>query len=179
MKPILIAMPVLVVVLVGAATTFVRVHRDLVEQRTAIAAEWSDVDQALKQRAGLIGNLVEAGRKLAPLDAQALKEVSEAHAVVLRGPTPEDKVQANERLSNWLAKVLVAAENYPRLRSNPGFLRLQEEIKTSEDSIAVARLKYNDSLEHYNARIQSFPHNLVAGISGFRRNDAYFPTEHF
>jgi LemA protein len=175
----LIAIPVVLAATAGAWTTFVRVRGDLAQQRADIASEWSDVDQALEQRASLIGDLADTGRKLAPLQGEVLKQVAEARAAVLGGPAPEDKVQANLRLSNALAKVLVEAENHPRLRANPVFLRIEEEIKNSEDRIAEARLKYNDSLEHYNARIQSFPHNLVARISGFGRNDAYFPTEHF
>jgi LemA protein len=178
-KIVLIAIPVLLAATAGGGTTFVRVRGDLAQQRAVIASEWSDVDQALQQRASLIGDLTETGRKLAPLQAEVLKQVAEARAAVLGGPAPQDKVQANLRLSNALAKVLVEAENHPRLRSNAAFLRIEEEIKNSEDRIAEARLKYNDSLEHYNARIQSFPHNLVARISGFERNDAYFPTEHF
>lgn len=179
MRKILIAIPVLMVASAGAGTTFVRVRSDLAQQRVDIASEWSDVDQALEQRAALIGDLADAGRKLAPLQAETLKQIAEARAAVVGGPSPQDKLQANLRLSNALAKVLVEAENYPRLRSNPAFLRIEEEIRNSEDRIAEARLKYNDSLQHYNARIQSFPHNLVARISGFGRNDAYFPTEHF
>lgn len=179
MRKVLIAIPVLLVATAGAGTTFVRVRGDLAQQRADIASEWSDVDQALEQRAGLIGDLVDTGWKLVPLQAEILKQVAEARAAVIGGPAPQDKLQANLRLSNALAKVLVEAENYPRLRSNPAFLRLEEEIRNSEDRIAEARLKYNDSLQHYNARIQSFPHNLVARISGFGRNDAYFPTEHF
>jgi LemA protein len=175
----LVVIPVLLAATAGGGATFVRVRDDLAQQRIDIASEWSDVDRALKQRASLIGDLTDAGRKLAPLQPELLQQVAEARAEVLGGPAPQEKVQANLRLSNALAKVLVEAENHPQLRSNSGFLRLEDEIKNSEDRIAEARLKYNDSLEHYNARIQSFPHNLVARISGFGRNDAYFPTEHF
>lgn len=179
MRKVLIVIPVLLVATAGAGTTFVRVRGDLAQQRADIASEWSDVDKALQERAGLIGDLAEAARKLAPFQEEVLKQVAEARAAVIGGPSPQDRLQANLRLSNALAKVLLEAENYPRLGVNPAFLRLVEEIKSSEDRIAEARLKYNDSLEHYNARIQSFPHNLVARISGFGRNDAYFPTEHF
>jgi LemA protein len=175
----LIAIPVLLAATAGAGSTFVKVRGELAQQRADIDSEWSQVDQALQRRASLIGDLAEAGRKLAPLHADVLKQVAEARAAVAGGPAPQDKVQGNLRLSNALAKVLVEAENHPQLRSNPAFLRIEEEIKNSDDRIAEARLKYNDSLEHYNARIQSFPHNLVARISGFGRNDAYFPTEHF
>ena len=179
MRTALIAIPVLLAATAAAGTTFVRVRADLAQQRTDIASEWDDVDQALQERAGLIADLVDAGQKIAPLQAEVVKQVADARRAVLGGPGPEDKIAGNLRLSNALAKVLVESENLPRMRSNAAFLRLEEEIKNSEDRIAEARLKYNDSLEHYNARIQSFPQNLVARISGFGRNDAYFPTEHF
>jgi LemA protein len=174
----LIAIPVLLAATAGAGTTFVRVRSDLAQQRTDIASEWSDVDQALQERASLIADFVDAGQKLAPIEAEVVKQVADARRAVVSGPGPDDKIAANLQLSNALAKVLVKAETYPRMNSNAAFLRLEEEIKNSEDRIAETRLKYNDSLEHYNARIQSFPHNLVARISGFGRNDAYFPTEH-
>jgi LemA protein len=175
----LIAIPVLLAATAGAGTMFVRVRADLAQQRTDIVSEWEDVNQALQERAGLIADLVDAGQKLAPLQAEVLKQVADARRAVVGGPGPEDKIAANLQLSNALAKVLVESENHPGMRANAAFLRLEEEIKNSEDRIAEARLKYNDSLEHYNARIQSFPQNLVARISGFGRNDAYFPTEHF
>ena len=178
-RTLLIALPVLLVVTGGAGSTFVRVRTDLAQQRVDIASEWSDVDEALDERAGLIDSLAKAGQKIATFQPDTLKQIAEAHEVVMKGPAPQDKVQANDRLSNALAKLLLEAESFPRLQKDTEFLRLQEEIRSSDDHIAEARLKYNDSLEHYNARIQSFPHNFVARISGFRRNDAYFPTEHF
>ncbi len=179
MKKVLIAIPVLIVATAGGGTTFVRVRADLAQQRSDISSEWSDVVQALQERAARIEDLVAAAEKIAPLRADILSQVAEARRVVLGGPSPEDKIKANLQLSNALAQLLVEAENHPHLRSNPQFLRLQDEIRNGDDRIAEARLKYNDSLEHYNARIQSFPQNLVARISGFGRNDAYFPTEHF
>ena len=74
-------------------------------------------------------------------------------------------------------RLLVITENYPQLRSNENFLRLQDELAGTENRIAVERRKYNETLEHYNAQIQRFPDNIVASMSGFTRNDAYFKTE--
>ena len=84
---------------------------------------------------------------------------------------------ANDQLSGALSRLLVITENYPQLRSNENFLRLQDEIAGTENRIAVERRKYNETLEHYNAQIQRFPDNIVASMSGFTRNDAYFKTE--
>ncbi|HLK62281.1 MAG TPA: LemA family protein [Bryobacteraceae bacterium] len=178
-KTALILLPVLLAATAAAGTTFVRVRADLAQQRAAINTEWTEVDEALQERAELVENLVNAGQKLAPIGSDVMTQVTEARKAVTGGPGPDDKIQAHLRLSNALAKVLLEAENHPNLRNDDAFLRLQEEIRNSDDRIAEARLRYNDSLEHYNARIQSFPQNLVARISGFRRNDAYFPTEHF
>ena len=69
------------------------------------------------------------------------------------------------------------SENYPQLRSNEAFRRIEDDIAEKENDIAVERLKYNETLEHYNAQIQMFPDNVVASMSGFTRNDQYFPTE--
>ena len=178
-RRVLIVMPVVLVVSAIAGRMFFSIRDDLAGQRDAIASGWSAVDQALQQRAGLIASLTAVAQRFAAVQPDLLKEIADAHAIVTSGPAPQEKVRANDRLSLALARLLVAAENYPRLRSNPGFLRSQDEIKSSEDRIAMARRKYNDSLEHYNARIQSFPYNLVARVSGFGRNDEYFPTEHF
>jgi LemA protein len=73
--------------------------------------------------------------------------------------------------------LLVVAENYPQLRSNENFLRLQDELAGTENRIAVERRKYNETLQRYNTAIQVFPNNIVASLSGFERNNAYFTTE--
>ena len=179
MRPALIAIPVLLAATAAAGTTFVRVRADLQQQRSDIQSEWTDVVEAIEQRAALIEDLVNTGQKIAPIRPDIVSQVTEARKGLVAGTGPIEKIQAHLRLSNALAQVLVDAENHPQLRTNAGFLRLQEEIRNSDDRIAEARLKYNGSLEHYNARIQSFPQNLVARISGFQRDDAYFPTEHF
>ncbi len=179
MRAALTAIPVLLAASAAAGTTFVKVRNDLAQQRAEIRSEWEDVDEALQHRAALVEDLVAAGQKIAPIRADIVSQVAEARKEVDSGPGPVNKIQAHLRLSNALARVLVEAENHPQLRDNPAFLRLQDEIRNSEDRIAEVRLKYNDTLEHYNARIQTFPQNWVARISGFRRNDAYFPTEHF
>ena len=76
-----------------------------------------------------------------------------------------------------LSRLLVIAENYPQLRSNENFLQLQDEIAGTENRIAVERRKYNEALQRYNTSSSLFPDNIVASLSGFTRNDAYFKTE--
>ena len=171
---LLILLPLLVVASAAAASAFFKLRDELAQHRAAIGAQWREVNAAFDERAALIEELA---RKSAV--AAVLQEVKEARAAGMSAATPQARIQANLRLSGALAKVLVSLESRRRVHPPRSVLRLEEEINDSDARIAVARRKYNETLEHYNARIQRFPLNLVARISGFTRNDAYFYTEPF
>ena len=177
MKIGLIVVLILVVAAVGFGGKFVSVRNDLVTQREAVNAQWSQVDVALQRRADLIPNLVETVKGFAKHETEVFTAIANARAALLGSKTPQEKIAANEQLSGALGRLLVLTENYPQLRSNENFLRLQDEIAGTENRIAVERRKYNETLEHYNAQIQRFPDNIVASLSGFSRNDAYFRTD--
>jgi LemA protein len=76
-----------------------------------------------------------------------------------------------------MVKFLAVTENYPQLKSNENFLRLQDELAGTENRIAVERRRYNETVQDYNTFIALFPNSLVASMDGFARNDAYFKTE--
>ena len=71
----------------------------------------------------------------------------------------------------------MVVENYPQLKSNENFLRLQDELAGTENSIAVSRRRYNEAVQRYNTNIDLFPNNIAASLFGFQRNDAYFKTD--
>ena len=73
-----------------------------------------------------------------------------------------------------IGRLLVLVENYPQLKSNENFMRLQDELAGTENRIAVERKRYNDTLQDYNTYVQQFPASLFAGWAGFKPNDAYF-----
>jgi LemA protein len=177
MKVALIAVAVILLAAMAAGSKFVTVRNDLVTQREAVNAQWSQVDVALQRRADLIPNLVETVKGFAKHETEVFKNIADARSALMGGRTPQEKIAANDQLSGALSRLLVISENYPQLRSNENFLRLQDEIAGTENRIAVERRKYNETLEHYNAQIQRFPDNVVASMSGFERNDAYFKTE--
>jgi LemA protein len=177
LKKILIVAPVLIVLGVGAAVKLNRVHDDLASQRAAIKTQWAQVEAALKGRADLIPGMVEMVQRYTTKETGVFQYVADARAALDRSRTPQEEIQANDQISGAIARLLIIAENYPKLRSNKAFLRLGDEIAGSENRIAVERRKYNEILEHYNAQIQLFPDNIVASVSGFRRNDAYFRTD--
>ena len=177
MKIGIIILVVLLLVAMGACSKYVSVRNELVTQREAVNASWSGVDVALQRRADLIPNLVSTVKGFAAHETEVFKNIADARAALGGARTPTDKLAANDQLSGALSRLLVISENYPQLRSNENFMRLQDELAGTENRIAVERRKYNETLQRYNTTIELFPNNIVAGLGGFTRNDAYFKTE--
>ena len=177
MKAALIVILSLVVVAVAGGGKFVSVRNDLVTKREAINAQWAQVDVTLQRRADLIPNLVETVKGFAKHESEVFTNIANARAALAGAKTPQERIAANDQISGALSRLLVLTENYPQLKSNENFLRLQDELAGTENRISVERRKYNEVLQHYNAQIQRFPENIVASLSGFTRNDAYFSTE--
>jgi LemA protein len=177
MKIGLIVLAVVLLLGMGACSKYVGVRNDLVTEREAVNSAWSAVDVALQRRADLIPNLVSTVKGFAAHETEVFKNIADARAALGGARSPQEKIAANDQLSGALSRLLVITENYPQLRSNENFLRLQDELAGTENRIAVERKKYNDTLQRYNTDIELFPNNIVAGLSGFTRNDAYFKTE--
>jgi LemA protein len=176
-KPFLIVILVLAAILLLAGGKYVGSRNELVREREAVDAQWAQVDVVLQRRADLIPNLVATVKGFAQHETEVFKDIADARAALAGGRSPQEKIQANQQLDGALARLLVIAENYPQLRSNENFLQLQDEIAGTENRIAVERRKYNEALQRYNTSISLFPDNIVASLSGFARNDAYFKTE--
>ncbi len=171
---------VLVIVLVGGlvfGSVYIGRRNEIVRQHEAITAAWSQVDVTIQRRADLIPNLVETVKGYAAHEQKAIEEVAQARAALIGARTPQDRIAANDRLDGALGRLLVVVENYPNLKANENFLRLQDELAGTENRIAVERRRYNEAVQRYNTYIQLFPNNLVAGFAGFQRNDAYFKAE--
>jgi LemA protein len=176
-KFVWIAVAVIVILVLAFAGQYISIRNQLVTQREAINAQWSQVETVLQRRADLIPNLVETVKGFAKHETEVFGAIANARAAMAGARTPQEKIQANNQLEGALGRLLVVAENYPQLRSNENFLRLQDEIAGTENRIAVERRKYNEEVQRYNVSIERFPSNLVASMAGFPRNDAYFKTE--
>jgi LemA protein len=153
---------------------YVGVRNALVTKNEAVKSTWSQVDIVLQRRADLIPNLVETVKGFAKHEETVFGDIAKARSQLLSAGTPQDKIAANNQLDGALGRLLVVVENYPQLRSNENFLRLQDELAGTENRIAVERKRYNDTLQDYNTYLQVFPHNIFAGWAGFKPNEAYF-----
>jgi LemA protein len=177
MKAVLIVVIVLVIAGLAFGGKYVGIRNDLVTKKETVSAAWSQVDVALQRRADLIPNLVETVKGYAKHEQGVMDAVANARAALIGAKTPQEKIAANSQLDGALGRLLVVVENYPNLKANENFLRLQDELAGTENRIAVERRKYNETVQSYNTQIQLFPNNIVASMSGFQREDAYFKTE--
>jgi len=169
-----IAIAIIVVLLLVGVGSYIGARNQMVTKNEAVKAAWSQVDIALQRRADLIPNLVETVKGFALQEQTVFGDIARARSQLLSAGTPTDKIAANQQLDSALGRLLVIVENYPQLKSNENFLRLQDELAGTENRIAVERKRYNDALQDYNTYIGLFPNSFWAGIAGFKRNDAYF-----
>lgn len=148
-------------------------YNELVQLSEAGEAAWSEIDNQLQRRNDLIPNIVETVKGYAKQERDVLVQVTEARSRVAGAGSREDKMDASNRLTGALSRLMVVVERYPELKSNQNFLRLQDELAGTENRIAVARKRYNDSVQEYNTVARMFPTNLTAGVFGFEQMD-YF-----
>jgi LemA protein len=153
---------------------YIGVKNNLVAKDQAVKAAWSQVDIVLQRRADLIPNLVETVKGYAQQEVTVFGDIAKARSALLSAQTPSDKIAANGQLDGALGRLLLVVENYPQLKSNENFLRLQDELAGTENRIAVERKRYNDTLQDYNTYVLQFPNSLYAGWAGFKQNPAYF-----
>jgi LemA protein len=178
MKSILVALGVLVVAALLIVMPLMGSRNDLVVEKNDIDGKWAQVDNDMKRRADLIPNLVETVKGYAKQEQTVISEVTNARAAMLgaRSGDRTEEIKANDQLTGALGRLLVLTENYPDLKSNQNFLRLQDELTGTENRIAVSRRDYNLSIQKYNTDVELFPKNIAASIFGFKRDDAYFKT---
>jgi LemA protein len=177
MKKGLIVLIVIVLLLFWIGSSFISHRNDMVRKREAVNAAWAQVDVVLQRRSDLIPNLVETVKGFATHEEKVFGDIAAARAAMAGAKSPQEKIAANGQLDSALSRLLVVVENYPQLRSNENFLRLQDELAGTENRIAIERRRYNETVQDYNTYISLFPNNIVASLSGFTRNDAYFKTE--
>jgi LemA protein len=149
-----------------------------------IEQSWGDVQTAYQRRNDLIGNLVNTVKGYAEHEKTTLTAVVEARAkatsvtVDPSNITPEQLAAFNKAqsgVSSSLSRLLVSVEQYPNLKADQSFLKLQDELASTENQILTARTRFNEAVKPYNTHIKTFPNSLFAGMFGFKEK-AYFQS---
>ncbi|MEE8474657.1 MAG: LemA family protein [Myxococcota bacterium] len=167
-----------VVVLVGLAFAANGCgYNTLVTEQEQVESAWSEVENQLQRRNDLIPNLVSTVKGFAAQEKDVLLGVTEARSRVAGAGTPSESMAASNQLSGALSRLLVVVERYPNLKSDQNFIRLQDELAGTENRLAVARKRYNDSVRSYNTTTRKFPTNLVAGFFDFDSRDYFEAPE--
>ncbi|HSH23614.1 MAG TPA: LemA family protein [Acidimicrobiales bacterium] len=154
----------------------VALYNGLVKLRNRIEGAWAQIDVQLRRRYDLVPNLVETVKGYADHERDALEAVTRARTAAVDAGGPAEQARANDALTSALRSLFAVSEAYPDLKSNQGYLQLQEELSSTEGRIAYARQFYNDTVLRYNTKIQSFPSLLLAGPLQFRPRE-YFELE--
>ena len=174
MKTGIVILVILLILALVLGSAYVSRRNQMAIKREAVNAAWSQVDVVLQRRADLIPNLVETVKGYAVQEQVVYGEIARARSALLSAGTPAEKIAANGQLDSALGRLLVIVENYPQLKSNENFMRLQDELAGTENRIAIERRNYNQAVQDYNTYIQKFPSNIYAGWAGFKPNEAYF-----
>jgi LemA protein len=162
--------------LVLAGLYLMFLYNGLVRLRNRIEAAWAQIDVQLRRRYDLIPNLVETVKGYAAHERETLDSVTKARAAAESATGPADQAVKENALTQTLRSLIAVSEAYPDLKANQNFLSLQEELSATEGRIAYARQYYNDTVQRYNTKIQSFPAVVLAGALQFRERE-YFEAD--
>ena len=170
------------VVLIGIYSWVKGINNTAVTLSQTVEQTWGDVQTAYQRRNDFIGNLVNTVKGAADFEKSTLTAVIEARAKATQTTidptniTPEKLAEFNKAqsgVSSSLSRLLVTVEQYPDLKANQNFLKLQDELASTENQILTARTRFNEAVMPYNTHIKTFPNSMFAGIFGFKEK-AYF-----
>jgi len=168
-KILLIVAAVLFVIVVVPLLYLKNTYNGLVTMDEGVKASWAQVENQLQRRYDLIPNLVETVKGYAAHEEGVFVKVTEARSKVAGASTIDNKIEANNELSSALSRLLVVVEQYPELKANENFIRLQDELSGTENRISVERRRYNETVREFNVRIRRFPTNIIAAMFNFEK----------
>jgi LemA protein len=169
----MIALVILAAIVVVLLLWVVGAYNGLVRLRNQLENAWAQIDVQLKRRHDLIPNLVETVKGYAKHERGTLEAVIQARNIAVNAKTVGERAEAENVLTGALKSLFAVAEAYPDLKANQNFLRLQEELASTENKVAFSRQFYNDSVMTYNTRIEIFPMNFIATMFNFGRREFF------
>ena len=143
-------------------------YNRFVSQEEGIKSQWSQVENQLQRRNDLIPNLVETVKGYAQHEEGVFKDIADSRSRLLAAKSPEETIDAANRQTTALGRLLAISENYPQLKANEQFNRLMDELAGTENRLAVERMRYNQRVQEYETARRQFPGNLTAHLFGFK-----------
>lgn len=159
--------------IIVAILWLIGVYNGLIKSKTRTEEAWSDIDVQLKRRYDLIPNLVNTVKGYATHEKELFEKVTEARAQAINAQGAKAKAGAENALSGTLKSLFAVAENYPELKANVNFAKLQDELTDTENKIQASRRFYNGNVRDYNIKLKVFPTNIIANSLGFKEKDFF------
>jgi LemA protein len=175
MKGLWVALGVVLLVVVLGFGSYVSSRNHMVQLDQDVDQSYSQVDIEQQRRLDLIPNLVASVKGYVAEESTVLTNIANARAgVIAAGSDRASSINANSNLDVAISPLLRLQENYPDLKGNDQFNRLEDELAGTENRISVERRRYNEALEAYNVYVRQFPNSIWAGMAGYQYRDQYF-----
>ena len=164
---------IIVIIAILLVIVYIAVYNSLQKAKVYTDESWSQIDVQLKRRNDLIPNLVETTKGYAKHEKETLENVVHLRNQLTNIPSDDhaQTLKVSNQISDALKSIFALSENYPDLKANQNFLKLQEELTNTENKIAYSRQLYNSSAALYDQKLLTFPSNVVAHIHGFKKVD--------
>lgn len=164
-------------VVVGFFGYIVSIYNGFVRLKNDIEKSWANINVLLKQRADELPKLIESVKGYVKHEKGLLTDLTKARTAFLNAKTMNQKAKADNMISDSLKSLFAVAENYPKLRANENFMHLQERISGIENELSDRREFYNDSVNNYNIRLESFPDRIIGTWMALIRKEMFKVSE--
>ena len=169
-------MVIALIILVVVAIWLIATYNGLIQARNKVRNAFAQIDTQLQRRFDLIPNLVETVKGYAAHEKELLENVTASRSGYMAATTAAEKMAADNQLTSTLKTLFAVSENYPELKANENFAKLQDDLKGTEDKVAFSRQFYNDSVTKFNDKLLVFPTNIIGSMFGFKE-ETLFKTE--
>jgi len=174
----LVVLGVVVALILFVGVSLMGSYNGFVSSRNEVQTSWSAVEAQYERRFDLIPNLQESVKGIFAQEQSVFKAIADARTKYAgTQPNTPERVEATNGLEGAIGRLLVIIENYPELKSNAQVTQLMEELAGTENRIAVARVRYNETAKGYNTSVEQFPGNVIAGVFGFKKFEYYTAVE--
>lgn len=174
---LIIVVVAIILVALGLVGWIVGMYNSLVRLKNNIEKAWGNIDVLLKQRTDELPKLIASVKGYMKHEKSTLTELTQARTAIMKAKTVKAKAEADNQIAGALKTIFAVAENYPNLKANENFIQLQNRISGLENELSDRREFYNDSVNTYNIRIESFPDMFIANMMKLQKKEMFQVAE--